>query len=408
MTLKAPVLIPSLLLATLATTAARAAAQAPAPQQPSPPAAAPAPTDAEKSEEAFAKGVSLHQDGDILGAIGAYEQALRFQPTRIDAHSNLGAALAHLGRFDEATEHYRRALEADPGQVQVRFNLGLALYKSGRVPEAAAAFQKVLDRDPSHRAALLLLADCSLQMGQDARTVELLSPREAELGNDRLFAYLLGTALVRQKDLERGQALIDRLFRDGESAEGHLLIGAQYMRRDDWHQALPELKKAIDMNPALPGAHSLYGVALTSSGERPAALAAFRRELQANPNDFDANLRLGLLLRDENQVDTAADYIQRAARLRPDHPDVLYGLARIHLARDNPQEARKTLEQLTASVPGYEAGHVLLATVYYRLQMKEAGDRERVIVEKLKAARRVHEGADPGNVPSGTRPVENP
>jgi tetratricopeptide (TPR) repeat protein len=158
------------------------------------------------------------------------------------------------------------------------------------------------------------------------------------------------------------------------------------------------------MNPSLPGAHSLLGSALTSSGDRPAAMTAFRRELQQNPNDFDANLRLGLLLRDENQVDAAADYIQRAARLRPDHPDVLYGLARIHLARDNPREARKVLESLTAAVPDFEGGHVLLATVYYRLQMKEEGDRERTIVEKLKERRRTTEGPDP---PPAGAPPEN-
>jgi tetratricopeptide (TPR) repeat protein len=378
-----------------------ASAQHPSPPAPSPAAA----TDAGRSDEAFGKGVALHQAGDVLGAIGAYETALRYAPDRFDAHSNLGAALAHLGRFDEAVHHYQKALETDPGQAQVRFNLGLALYKSGRLPEAATAFQQVRERDPSHGGALLLEADCALQLGQDARAVELLSPHEAELGDNRLFAYLLGTALVRQKELERGQALVDRLFRGGESAEGHLLVGAQYMRRDDWRKALPELQRAIEMNPSLPGAHSLLGIALTSSGDRPAAMAAFRRELQQNPNDFDANLRLGLLLRDENQVDAAADYIQRAARLRPDHPDVLYGLARIHLARDNPREARKVLESLTAAVPDFEGGHVLLATVYYRLQMKEEGDRERAIVEKMKERRRTTEGPD---LPSAGAPPENP
>jgi tetratricopeptide (TPR) repeat protein len=372
-----------LLLAALALTPQAVIAQAAAPA-----------TDADRSEQAFARAVALHQTGDILGAIDAYQEALRLSPGRLDARSNLGVALAHLGRFDEAVEQYRKALEIDPAQVPIRFNLGLALYKAGRVPEAATVFQQVLEGDPSHKSALLLLADCSLQQGNDARTIELLSPREKELGDDHLFAYLLGTAYVRQGDLARGQALIDRLFRNGESAEGHLLLGGQYLRRGDWRRALPELQRAVEMNSALPGAHSLYGIALTSSGDRPAAMAAFRRELQANPNDFDANLRLGLLLRDENKVDTAADYVRRAARLRPQHPDVLYALARIHLAQDNLEEARKALESLTAAVSGYENGHVLLATVYYRLNMKEQGDHERAIVEKLKAERRQRGGAE--------------
>jgi tetratricopeptide (TPR) repeat protein len=335
--------------------------------------------------------VALHQAGDVIGAIDAYEQALKLLPWRLDARSNLGAALVKLGRFEAAVEQYRKALETDPGQLTIRFNLGLALYKSGRLDEAAAEFQQVLDRDPGQQSALLLLADCALQAGNDARVVELLSPREAELGSERLFSYLLGTALIRQNETRRGQAVIDRLFSGGETAEGHLLLGIQQMRKDDSRAALAELQRAAELNPELPTVHSLVGIALMNTGERPAAMAAFKRELRTNPNDFQANLRLGLLLRDENQLDEAFDYLTRAARLRPNDPDVLYGVARIQLGREQLEAAQKTLEQLTAGAPNFEGGHVLLATVYYRRGRKDDGDRERAIVERLQAERKKNE-----------------
>jgi tetratricopeptide (TPR) repeat protein len=344
-----------------------------------------------RADEAFAKGVLLHQDGDVIGAIDAYEQALKLQPWRLDARSNLGAALVKLGRFDEAVAEYRKALETDPGQEAIRFNLALALYKSGQLDEAAAEFQQVLDRDPGQQSALLLLADCQLQLGNDARVVELLSPREGDLGSDRLFSYLLGTALIRQNDTRRGQAVIDRLFSGGETAEGHLLLGIQQMRKDDSRAAVPELQRAAELNPELPGVHSLLGIALMNTGERPAALAEFKRELRTNPNDFQANLRLGLLLRDENRLDEAFDYLTRAGRLRPNDPDVLYGVARIQLGREELEAAQKTLEQLTTGAPGFEGGHVLLATVYYRRGRKEDGDRQRAVVERLQAERKKNE-----------------
>jgi tetratricopeptide (TPR) repeat protein len=358
----------------------------------------------ERSDEAFAKGVALHQQGDVIGAIDAYDQALKLTPWRLDARSNLGAALVRLGRFEEAIEHYRKALETDPGQAGIRFNLGLALYKSGSVEAAATELEEVVRRDPSQRAALLLLADCHLQTGNDARVVELLSPREAELGGDRLYAYVLGTALLRQNDLARGQAMIDRLFQGGETAEGHLLLGLQHMRRVDSREAVPELQRAAELNPDLPTVHSLLGVALMNAGDRPAAMAAFRRELKANPNDFQANLRLALLLRDENRLDEASDYLARAARLRPRDPDVMYGVARIQMGRDDLQGARETLEDLVASAPDFEGGHVLLATVYYRAGRKEDGDRERAVVEKLKAERKQKELAEVGEATPESRP----
>jgi hypothetical protein len=37
------------------------------------------------AEESFARGVQLHQSGDILGAIEAYQDALGKDPQRIDA-----------------------------------------------------------------------------------------------------------------------------------------------------------------------------------------------------------------------------------------------------------------------------------------------------------------------------------
>lgn len=344
-----------------------------------------------RSDEAFAKGVALHQAGDVIGAIDAYQQALKLAPQRLDARSNLGAALVRLGRFEEAVAQYRQALERDPGQAAIRFNLGLALYKAGRVDEAAAEFQQVLDHDPAQQPALLLLADCQLQAGNDARVVELLAPRESELGNDRLFAYLLGTALIRQNDMRRGQAVIDRLFSGGETAEGHLLLGVQQLRKNDSRAAVPELQRAAELNPELPTVHSLLGIALMNTGERPAATAAFKRELKTNPNDFQANLRLGLLLREENRLDEALDYLSRAARLRPKDPDVLYGIARVQLGREQLDAAQLTLEQLTAGAPEFEGGHVLLATVYYRRGRKEDGDRERATVERLQAARKKNE-----------------
>jgi cytochrome c-type biogenesis protein CcmH/NrfG len=140
-----------------------------------------------------------------------------------------------------------------------------------------------------------------------------------------------------------------------------------------------------------------------NAGERPAAMAAFRRELKTNPNDFQANLRLGLLLRDEDRLDEASDYLARAARLRPKDPDVMYGVARIQMGRDDWTAAQKTLEELTASAPAFEGGHVLLATVYYRTGRKEDGDRERAIVEKLKASAE-EAGTGERPKPEGARP----
>jgi tetratricopeptide (TPR) repeat protein len=131
------------------------------------------------------------------------------------------------------------------------------------------------------------------------------------------------------------------------------------------------------------------------AGRRPEAAVAFRRELEVNPNDFDSNLYLGLLLRDEGRLDEALDHLKRASRLRAQDPRVLYGLGSTHLSAGRVEEAEKALEAVTAAVPDYAQAHVLLAMVYYRQKKKEAGDRERDIAARLERERQGRQaGAD--------------
>ncbi len=51
---------------------------------------------------------------------------MKSDPTNYSLWNKLGAALAHLGKPDEAIECYHRALEIKPIYVRVWVNLGIA------------------------------------------------------------------------------------------------------------------------------------------------------------------------------------------------------------------------------------------------------------------------------------------
>ena len=71
--------------------------------------------------------------------------------------------------------------------------------------------------------------------------------------------------------------------------------------------------------------------------------------------------------------------------MRPGDLRVLYQQAVIDLAEGKFEPARATLERVLKEAPQFVEAHVSLAQVYYRLQRKDDGDRERLIVRKLKA-----------------------
>ena len=204
-----------------------------------------------------------------------------------------------------------------------------------------------------HLQARLLLGDCYLKQGRFQDVVDLLAPWEASYPGDRGFAYILGTAFIQTDRVDQGQRVIDTIFKDGESAEGHLLMGTVHMNAGDSPAALAELRKAVELNPQLPVANGMLGRALLRNGEHEAALRAFLRELEINPDEFDTNLQVGELKKRDQQFDDARIYIERALRMRPDDAVARFALSGVYVSLGKNEEARQLLEAVVAAEPKY-------------------------------------------------------
>ena len=371
MTVKGPGLVLFLLLAAVFASADASARQAP-----------PAAPDFERL---LARAMELHQAGDLLGAIENYREALTLLPDRADALSNLGAAYAKLGQYDDAVKQYDAALKSDPSNTQIRMNLALAYYKSARPNEAIPQLKRVLSSDPEAKAAYLVLAECYSQTGQHVEAAALLQPPEPMFEQDLAYAYLLGTALLHSGNAAAGQRYVDRVFAAGESAEGHLLMGMAHLAQHDYRSAKPELEKAIRMNPKLPTAHALYGRALLALGEQAIAEAEFRRELALNINDFEANLHLGNIRKGTQKFAEASAYLERAVSIRPKDVTARRLLAALRLQTGNVEEAVAMLEAIEQEAPTLVDVHVQLATAYNRLKRSADAARHKAIVDRLNA-----------------------
>jgi tetratricopeptide (TPR) repeat protein len=340
---------------------------------------------AQDFDRLLARAMELHKAGDILGAIDTYKSALTIFPDRADALSNLGAAYVRLGQFDDAVKQYEAALKSDPMNNAVRLNLALAYYKSARPNQAIPQLNRVLASDPEAKNAYLVLADCFLQTGQDKEVIALLKPREQLFGSDLAYAYLLGTALLYTGDGAEGQKYVDRVFGAGDSAEAHLLLGLAYLGRLDYRSAKEELQRAVQLNPKLPTAHSLYGRALRALGDQDGAERAFRRELEQNVNDFEANLQMGNLRKDAQRFAEASTYLERAMTIRPEDLVARKLLASLRLQTGRTEDAVALLEEIVEDAPDLVEAHVQLATAYNRLKRKEDAAREQAIIDRLNA-----------------------
>jgi tetratricopeptide (TPR) repeat protein len=339
---------------------------------------------AASSETLLQHAITLHQAGDLDGAIRAYREYLAAEPDSVQARSNLGAALARTGRYDEAIAEYDRALRKSPDNPALLLNLGLAYYKMGRHADAAARFERAIALSPQFKEQVtLLLAVCYNNLGRYKESVALLALLEKDKAGDPGFDYIYGTALIGDGQDAAGTAVISRILSRGDSAEARLLRGTLELSAHDRDNARVDLEKAIALNPRLSGAHARLGELLLTEGESERARAAFAQELALDPDEFTSNLNMGVLAKEDQDYVEARRYFERALRTRPNDPGVRYQMANVDLATGNPEQARQALEALIAESPDFAEAHATLATVYYRLRRSADGDRERAVSEKL-------------------------
>jgi tetratricopeptide (TPR) repeat protein len=332
------------------------------------------------------RAYQLQQAGDYAAAAEAYRAFLKLRPGEAGAHSNLGAVLVKLGRYDEAIAEYQTAETLLPGDPRIGLNLALAYEKSGRLPEAATKLEAVHLAVPQEKQVTLLLADCNLQMGENDRVIELLQPLEQEDPADLATAYMLGTALIRTQRIAEGQVRLDRILRNGDSPEARFLLGTRLYESGDYPGAVKELAGAVELNPKLSQLQSFYGLALLNTGDPDAAAAAFRRELEENPNDYASNLALGQILTVARQFADAIPLLQRALLVRPQSTDAMLALGECLSGVGKLLEARERLEMVAQAVPTSLDAHQALLSVYTRLHLAPEAARERTTVNRLQPA----------------------
>jgi len=339
---------------------------------------------AQSPEALLKEAESLQQAGKLDEAIKDYRLLLAKYPDVAPVRSNLGAALAAAGRYEEAIVEYKRALRLQP-LPQIRLNLALAYYKAVQLNEAVRELLPLRAAEPGNMQIALLLGDCYFRMGEFKKAMENLEPLEAAHPDEEALTYLLGMSFIRGGEVQKGEVLVNKILRNGDSAEAHLMLGAARLEILDYPGAVDELAAAVKLDSKLPLAHYLYGNALLNLGHRDDAMQSFRDELAIDPNEFGSNFYLGVMLNQGEQYKEALPYLVRALQVRPGDPAARYQIAIVQIGIGNLEEGRKLLEALIKDSPNFLDAHVSLARLYYKAHMKQEGDRQRAIVDKLTA-----------------------
>ncbi|HUQ30626.1 MAG TPA: tetratricopeptide repeat protein [Pyrinomonadaceae bacterium] len=123
---------------------------------------------------------------------------------------------------------------------------------------------------------------------------------------------LLQKAKLRTEGLETLKKAIEIFPLYFEALE---LLGTEYVKAQDYESAIPVLTKAIEINRR--GYQSLYALSVAHYNlkQLPEAVESMKRAIVINQRSVNANLWLGMLLRQTQKFDEAEAYLKEADQL---------------------------------------------------------------------------------------------
>jgi len=351
-----------------------------------PQAAPPNPAPKPDPDRLFNQAVDAQMRGDFQTAIRDYRGVLQARPQSVEARVNLGAALAHLGKFNDAIEEYQRALPLLKDKTGVEFNIGLAYHQEGDWQHAQQAFAPLLKQHPNDVRVAILLGDADVHLGANAEAVAMLAPLEAANAQNPDYDFVYGTALVGDGKRRDGVDRLEKSAQLSNAPDAYVLAGSTLLEINEFDRARHDLDQAIQLNPDLPAeVYATAGEARDKNGDLAAAEAAFREALKRDPNNFKANLYIGAMLYKRREMDAAKPYLDKAVALNPKDTMANYEDAMLKSTAGDAAAAAEQLEGVVEVDPNWLEPHVELATLYYKLHRPKDGAREREIVDKITA-----------------------
>jgi len=77
------------------------------------------------------EGYERQRQGDVQGALIAYQKAAALDPSYPTPHNDAGVLLEQLGHLDEAKQSYEQALAIDPNYLEAHTNLAMLYERLG-------------------------------------------------------------------------------------------------------------------------------------------------------------------------------------------------------------------------------------------------------------------------------------
>ncbi|UCD77558.1 MAG: tetratricopeptide repeat protein [Desulfobacterales bacterium] len=168
----------------------------------------------------------------------------------------------------------------------------------------------------------------------------------------------LGEVLMNRKRYDEALPnLLKAIQLDPKSKETYHNLGFLYDNLGESDKAIEQYRKAIQIDPNFAKAYNNLGVALTKQGKTDEALSSLQKALQIDPELPEAHMSMGVALAGQNKNDAAIEHFKKALQLNPDLPRAQFLLGDALLKRGQTEQGIHLIEMALQIDPDYAEAH---------------------------------------------------
>ena len=218
-------------------------------------------------------------------------------------------------------KHYTESNEAYQLNLRARFHWNKRTLEGHR--KAIEYLNQAIEKDPNFALAYAALADAY------AVPSSQLPPH---------------VAMPKAKAAAKRALELDDTLAEAHTSMARVLMAYEW----DWAGAEREFKRAIDLNPRYPLAHTWYGLYLAAVGKPEASQAEQKLALELDPLSLTMNFGMGQSLYWSRDHERAIQQFQRTIELDPSFPPAYIYLPSAYEQLGRYDEAIETLQKMPA------------------------------------------------------------
>lgn len=260
----------------------------------------------------------------------------------------------------------------DPNQL---FHRAHQFQLHGQLDQAREFYEKILRSFPEHLGALTMLGILSVDIGDNAKGIKLLSESLKFDPNQYWALNALGVAYLNiQKYQDACNVFSNVLNLNRNYIDAHFNLGNCYKKMGKYLDAISSYSSCIKLSSDYADAYFNRGSIYLENLREPAkALTDFSAFLRLKPNSFFAKNSIGRAHKELNQLDLALKSYDEAIHLKPNYAEAYLNRAVTFNELKRFDEAIADCNQAIHLKPNYAEAYLIKARAFHgRYQFDEA------------------------------------